>query len=165
MVRTVQTSIRKTSKQHEKKVSKKWCKKHWKIIKKVIQNQCQNHEKNIKKSIRKKDRFLGVPPGFARESPGPPKTTSAPGPKAPEACWRVEVGLSACSSLNSSLNSSFGLWTPPKVIFSWNFPPGNHLFLNFPLLLCLRRSPFSKFPATAYIFRKFTWPIMWDTCG
>ena len=38
-----------------------------KSAKNVIQNRCQNHEKTIKKSIRKKDRFLGVPPGFARE--------------------------------------------------------------------------------------------------
>ena len=36
----------------------------------------------------------------AREGQGP--NISAPGPKAPEACWMFEVGLSACSSLNSS---------------------------------------------------------------
>ena len=54
MVRTVQKSIRITSKKHEKLVSKKWCKKHWKIIKKVIQQWCKNNETNIKKSIRKK---------------------------------------------------------------------------------------------------------------
>ena len=50
MVRTVQKTIRTTSKSHEKKVPKKWCKKHWKIIKKVIQNRCKNHQKTIKKS-------------------------------------------------------------------------------------------------------------------
>ena len=52
--------------------------------------------------------------------------------------FRTPPFLSELLPLNSSLHSPFPLYPTPKV----TFPSENHLFLNCPLLVCLRRSPF-----------------------